>query len=171
MHSNEFRNVSIRGRMAFGIICFENALKHFDYDVEDWQMILRELWSFTEIEYIDEWLYSFAEYKASSILEDLSFSEKGFEKLTRSEYGILKKLYFNSDNLIQELTDLLFWLGTVEMYGQIVDNSPKTLEELQKIMNVMATNGIQLPQGSLFLKFSFTEDGWGKGFTREEVFE
>ena len=172
MEIHEFKNISIRGRMAFGIICFEHALKHLNYDFEDWDIILKELWSFTELEFIDEWLYAFAGYTASSILENLSFAEKGFEKVAESEYVILKKLYNKADDLICDLTDILFWLGTTDLYGELVNNSLKTLEELEKIIGLMKVNNISMPLETLFRKFSYSEKGgWGNSFTRDAVFE
>ena len=66
----ELKNISIRGRMAYLIRSFENVLLHYNCNKEEWRWLLEKLWSYTKIQYIDDWMYELAEYMPNSILED-----------------------------------------------------------------------------------------------------
>ena len=66
----ELKNISIRGRMAYLISSFENVLLHYNCNKEEWRWLLEKLWSYTKIQYIDDWMYELAEYMPNSILED-----------------------------------------------------------------------------------------------------
>lgn len=51
----KFRHISMRGRVAYGISCFENAIIALKYDINDWKIVLNYLWEFTNIQYLDDW--------------------------------------------------------------------------------------------------------------------
>ena len=51
----ELKNISIRGRMAYLISSFENVLLHYNCNKEEWRWLLEKLWSYTKIQYIDDW--------------------------------------------------------------------------------------------------------------------
>lgn len=55
-----FRQISVRGRMAYLLCIFENLLIYFKCDKEDWKWILEKLWQYTNIEYLDDWMYEIA---------------------------------------------------------------------------------------------------------------
>lgn len=55
MSIEEFRGISIRGRMAFAISCFKNMLAHFNLRQSAWQIIIDKFWKFTDTKYLDIW--------------------------------------------------------------------------------------------------------------------
>lgn len=63
-------NISIRGRMAYGICLFERLLLHYKCEKQDWTGLLEKLWMYTSMEYLDDWMYEFSEWLPDSILED-----------------------------------------------------------------------------------------------------
>ena len=45
----DFKKISIRGRVAFGICCLENAMDEYKVSGEGWNILLERLWSFTSL--------------------------------------------------------------------------------------------------------------------------
>ena len=83
-------NLSIRARVAYGTMCLEALLSKLGYELEEWDFILRRLWEYTSIKYLDDWHDMMAEYIPSSIL-DCPFEEGDYIK--KEEYDFLSKLY------------------------------------------------------------------------------
>ncbi len=54
MNIGKFGHISMRGRVAYGISCFENAIVALKYDINDWKIVLNYLWEFTNIQYLDD---------------------------------------------------------------------------------------------------------------------
>ena len=69
----ELKNISIRGRMAYLISSFENVLLHYNCNKEEWRWLLEKLWSYTKIQYIDDWMYELAEYMCCSLCKLLQY--------------------------------------------------------------------------------------------------
>ncbi len=165
-----FINISLRARVAFAILCLENAIDHFDLPKNKWQIVLKKLWELTSMKYVDEWLYSVSKIMYSSILED-NYSEEWKQYLSISEYMQLRELYLTTPNLIFEILDYIFEIGTIDMYGAILDNSKETLKLLKQLIMLISKENIILPNVEPFAKFSIAEnDGWGREFTRNEIF-
>lgn len=64
-----FEDISIWGRIAFGICCLENYILEHEYPKVKWKVVFEQLWSFPEIEYYDEWCYKLVEYLPECIME------------------------------------------------------------------------------------------------------
>lgn len=58
------------------------------------EVAVRKLWSYTKIQYIDDWMYELAEYMPNSILED---TMEDAEYITEEEFKYLHRLYSNSN--------------------------------------------------------------------------
>ena len=41
MDVNNFKTISLFGRIAYGVSCFENTITFLQYDVEDWKVVLK----------------------------------------------------------------------------------------------------------------------------------
>lgn len=46
---NILKQISLKGRVAYSIACFENTLFFLNYNTDDWKMVLEYLWQFTSI--------------------------------------------------------------------------------------------------------------------------
>ncbi len=69
--SHRLYKVSGRGRVAYLILCMEEALRFYKQDFSAWEWILRQLWSITdcsENHWIDIWLDSVGELLPSMVL-------------------------------------------------------------------------------------------------------
>src|SRR5688500_13511444 len=152
MHILDLKNISIRGRVAFTISILENALNK-GQDVAQWNILLAQLWKFTDAKFLDQWHEETSEFVPSSILEDLEYSQKGFQYLNEPEYMHLRNLYGNAQPFITELVEGIFHLGTIDLYGDLTNNSVNTLDELEKIIVIANTNAISLPDYLAFNQF------------------
>lgn len=158
----ELENISIRGRMAYLLCLFEKLLMHFQCCKEKWNWILEKLWQYTEIPYLDEWMYEIAEFLPENILTD---PFDAFEFLSESDYKRLKDIYKDNCEDINVMMNIIFDLGTTELYSKLEDNSPYTLSKLQDAADIMNKNNISLIEVQPFEKYSYSEsNGWGECF-------
>jgi hypothetical protein len=169
MKAKEFEKISMRARVAYGICCLENAIKYYNLSHLSWTFILNVLWSYTN-KNVGRWHELMSECSPDSILEELSFKEKGITHISENDYEALRLLYSNVNTVCQNIINSLFNIGTRNLYSSIVNNSPETLIYLQEIIDIMDQNNIPLPDIKPFMKFPITEEeGWGREFTREEI--
>jgi hypothetical protein len=165
-----FRNISIRGRVAYGICCLENAIRHYNLEHLDWSFILELLWSYTD-QNIGRWHEFMSECSADSILEELEFEKKGIRNISFFEYQKLRDLYLKSNPIINQIINTIVDIGTYDLYASIVNNSPKTIEYIDELIVLMDQNNILLPDIIFFQKFTINEnEGWGCPFVKKDIF-
>ena len=135
----EFQKISIRGRMAYLVCSFKKLLIYYNCDIADWNIILDKLWKYTSVEFVDDWMYEMAEYLPNSIMED---EYKDVEYITEEEFFICKRLYSNVADDIKDMLQIIFELGTCEIYGKLINNSVNTLEKLNEGLLLLKKNNI-----------------------------
>ncbi|WP_108867402.1 hypothetical protein [Aquimarina aquimarini] len=166
---SEFNDISIRGRVAYAIMCLENAIKWYKKDNLDWSFLFQLLWSFMKGNVAD-WHYPMAEATPRSILFDAEYSVKEMNYINREEYSKLTNLYNSSNEVIIFILNKLFEIGTRDLYSSISNNSLDTLEYLEDIIDIMNKNKIPLPEVKFFKKFSINENnGWGRELNRSDL--
>ncbi|WP_259016787.1 hypothetical protein [Emticicia fluvialis] len=169
MKAMDFKRISIRGRVAFSIVCLENSIKHFQLSELEWDFLLKLLWNYTSIN-MGTWHYQVAECIPRGVLNDTDdLSDLDF--LSETQFWSLNQLYKKCNNELLEIIDLIFFIGISDLYSSIENYSPQTIEYLQEILLIMNKHKIPLPPVNMFYQFSITEyNGWGREFTREDVF-
>ena len=166
-YMQEFQKISIRGRMAYILCLFERLLVYYKCTKEEWNWILEKLWEFTNIEYVDDWMYEIAEILPNSVMND---EPDELEFLTEEEFYRLKKIYVNNSEYINKMMEIVFELGTVEIYSRIVDYSPSTLSKLQEGISILQNLGIQRISVERFKQYHYEEaNGWGRKFDGKEL--
>ena len=162
----KIEKISLRARVAFIILCLENALKK-NNSYSKWTKVLQLFWSQTSMQFVDEWLYEISKVMPDSIVED-DYEEN--ETISFDEYSELKILYANASEYVLELMEIAFECGTIELYGTIENNSEKTILSVLKCIEIMEENEIELPNIELLKKYSFSSNqGWGIEFTKEQI--
>lgn len=157
-----FRDISIRGRMAYLICSFEKLLLHYNCNKEEWRNILEKLWKYTSMQYLDEWLYELAEYMPNSILED---TMEEAEYITEYEFEYLNIVYRKTSQDILLFLEIIFKCGTCDLYTKLYDDSPNTLQKVEEAIDILKRNNIDLVDVKPFEKHSFHEcNGWGNCF-------
>lgn len=169
MEEQPLKNLSIRARAAYAILCLENVLKHQGNDLAMWGLPLKKLWQITDLQFVDDWLYTTSEILPENIRDD-AYSTETFETLELNEYNQLKQLYADIDPLIEDIIEKIFKIGTAEVYAGIKDHSPRTLAPLLDVITLLENKHVPLPDPEVFNRYSMTEkDAWGDRFGREEL--
>ena len=161
-------NLSIRSRVAYAICCLEIVVKNKKVSENPhWMIFMEKLWSLTNMEYVDDWLHLISEILPSNALND-EYSE---------DFEISRKIFYDNKVAFRLLSlteikicDLIFEIGTVDLYGAIQDKSPLSLIPLNEVINILNEQEYDLPKIERFLPFSIFEgNGWGKTFERNDV--
>ncbi len=168
MNKNDFKKISIRGRVAFAICCLESIIIANRYDINDWSVLLNKLWMIAELEVVSDWLYIVAECLPENILEVASYDYGSFQYINEDEYEQLYELYSKCREDIWELIEIIFDLGTAQMYSNIKGFSEATLSELEKVITFMKAKNIDMPSVSQFRMLLYC-DGWGEPFDGKDL--
>lgn len=157
--------------MAYCILCLENALKATSYQPEDWQFVLEKLWLFTNIEYVDEWLYIISELMPDSIMDD-PFEAYADSCISYEQYNQIKKVYKGTPAFIYDIMECVFGCGRRHMYSVVTPKSPETYVILKSLRKIMRKHQIELPNEDLLKKYHIKEhQGWGITFERKDLFK
>ena len=167
---NQISGLSIRARVAFSALCLENSILYKKYNIEDYSIVLSVLWEYTSIQYIDDWQERFVEVIPSVIESANNYEDDDFSMLNRSDFFYLKSLYNKSDQIILDIIEKTFYVGTIDLYGAIESNSPESLSIMSDIIDLLVANNVPLPNLEPLLKFTLGPNGWGEKFERSELF-
>lgn len=154
--TNEFNDISIRGRLAFGMICLEKLVSSSNVDHTLLQTIVfPKIWKFTSTDDLGEWEQEIRDVDPFCVLDDTTDSD-------------LKMLYYKLPKYIVSTIEYVIEIGTSNIYGGTGDNSPMTLEPLFAVIDTMTKLKVPLPDINTFKKSSFSEfHGWGNSQTRD----
>jgi hypothetical protein len=176
MDAKIFKEISTRGRVAFAICCLENVIKkqNLVQNDESEKTILQQLWHFTT-DNMALWEMQIGELIPFVIMNDISYEYiDDFEFFSPIICGKFQAYYKKCHKYTLDIINLIYDLGRTNLYITINKDELKeaSLPYLQKIIDLMIENDVLLPDINLFIKFSITENnGWGKVFTRNDIFE
>lgn len=121
MDVNNFKTISLFGRIAYGVSCFENTITFLQYNVEDWKMVLKYLWEFSCIQYLDDWTGLLAEIIPENLLEFKTYEEHDYSYLDKKSYEYLYNLYQNIDEKIDFVMTAIFSFNENNGWGNKFD--------------------------------------------------
>ena len=174
MNRNAFVSTSVKGRMAFVICCAENAVAFYQLNKGEWDFVLDILWGFMSLPKEKDfalWHENEGECVPWVIEGDVPYEKSDIAYLTKEQYYVLNKTYKNAPRVLNEIINHAFQIASFELYGSIVGNSPVTMKYIEEVINLMTQENIPMPDAELFAKFSINENnGWGRSFTRKDVF-
>ena len=184
--NHRFFPISKRGRAAYLILCFEEALKfYYGENLDCWKWLLEELWQITSTWDIDGWVGRVGDASPETVLEYRSYQEiedrmkrislqsgVGFwYSLTEEEFIPLQKLYMQEKDapffpVINELYDTVFDVITLDWGELETDHTPSALSAIDKAEQILTEHSIPLPQNQQALNFiTKHRDGhYGKPF-------
>jgi len=170
MMKNVIKKISIRARVGYALECLEVILKEKAHDKKTWKFLLSKLWEYTYTENLGEWHYRISEMTPFSILENIPYSKKACEYLTKAEHNILKEIYTKTDKKILVIIDLVFEIGTLDLYSSIVDGSPRTVILLEKIIKILEYEKIKEIPLLPYLRYDISKNnGWGEPFNKSDI--
>lgn len=161
---NYFTNISMTGRIAYGIMCFESLIKD-KYPDYNWDPLLLKLWDVTSAEYWDEWASMFIEYIPEYMLEFPTYEESDFEFIKKEEYNALKPVYDSVDESVNEVLKLIRDIEEVYAFSSIPKNGAESINILVQITEILKENNVSLPELTNVEGMTFDKrNGWGDLF-------
>ena len=178
INAKQFEQISIRGCVAYGICCLENALEHYRLQGEGWNFLLKKLWWYTELSAandpsinnclpLERWVDLIA-----AILPEILKQYNEYNKFindkwcfkdnipTEEEYNLLKETYKSSNDTIELICKHIDDIGSNEIWAGIGKSSPETLRPLQELIDLMYKQAIPLPSIEPFKQYVFHKKGW-----------
>lgn len=164
MNNDKFDNVSIVGRIAYGIMCAENYLLG-KYPEKNWTTVIEYFWKITNMEFWDEWADVVIEIIPEYMFEFKDYKSSGFELLSEEKYNELKDIYINTGNDVNEILKMVYELANSHIYSSIKGKGQESLEQLNRIIEYIKKHNIDLPDDKEILLHSIDErNGWGNLF-------
>lgn len=168
---NDLKKVSIRGRLAYALYCFEQLLikNGIEYSQNEYLFsFIEKLWdvcSENNIESIEEYINEIAPY---SILDDNINNDFNDYTFVSYENAVsLKSFYLTlPENIIQAM-NILTEIAFGNLYGDTGSYSEITYVQLLKINEIFKKYDIDLTDFQLKIESSFKElKGWGNPHPR-----
>ena len=144
-----FENISIGGRLAFGVSCLELLYKAWNVNNEKMDYFVETLWTFTKAEMLNEWDDNIRLLLPNNDRTESYANKFGYEKLETNQQEILTNTIWN-----------VMEIGQGNLYGEY--NSKYSLLPLLNVIETLEENGVNLPNITLFEKSKVDKShGWG----------
>lgn len=163
MNISTFDNISMNGRMAYGILCIETYLLA-KFPVDDWTPLSKIMWEVTSSPW-DEWADKFMEIIPEYLFEKTSFEESDFDYLSQESYSRFVSLLTDKPETVNALLMKLHEIEEVYCYSSIPQNGVEASQIVLDICGILESEKITLPDISLVSFSAFSEKhGWGNFF-------
>jgi len=166
----EFKKVSIRGRLAFAALCLENILiKETLFENFAIKSLVNQIWRFTTTSKLDVW-----HEKIEKILPEYILGieyEKMSKFVDKPVYDELNRIYSSSPKYLLDIVEYTAWIGISNLYGSTGKYSETSLEYLIEVIKIAKNASISIPTID---KVSFSDfsksNGWGDIVESKSVF-
>lgn len=168
MNIKKFKEISIRGRMAYCIKVLERTFDSSKLDRNGLEIILPHLWEFTFSNSLDEWLEKIRQLCPECILDSEYFEVSSL--LNKKHFLTLKSFYKELPETFVEMIDNTVWVGICNVYSSTGSYSKCSFEYLLDVIKDAKKLNVELPCIEPFEKFKFSNDnGWGGTFKPEDI--
>ena len=159
----DFRDVSLRGRIAYGIMCAESyALSH--YPQRNWRPVFEVLWYLSKDVYWDDWSSRVIDILPEYVSHDIPYNPDDFETLNEHTYETLCNLY---DGMPQAWATILSNIVGMEQeyaYTVIPGCGLESVAMLKEIVSLLEAESIEPPDAKPVESMRFEGDGRGEPF-------
>lgn len=157
-------NISIRGRVAYLILCFEKYVMA-KYPERNWKSVSELMWKICDkSDYIDCSAYRFVEITPEHLYKKDNYADSNFKFLSEDEYNQYIAIVPSDDDNINVLMHSIFDVAIEYAYCGIPKGAPDTIPYIEDVENVMLSTCIDFPDISLVTKYVDPEDWWGDPF-------
>ena len=165
MKKDDFYNISVFGRVAYAIMCFERYVTS-KYPNTDFRAAAEIMWSIVDgSNYLDESSYRYIEIVPECLFESDSYNNSDFEYLTQSEYDNFSDMLNRNDKSLNTLMQSIYDIAMSYAYTVVEQGAPITIPILNRIDAILSKDGIDLPDKSILSKYTPTDsDGLGDCF-------
>ena len=167
----ELSSLCVRARVAIAVMCLEEAISQHSHAPKEWAPLLEQMWSYTSAPDLDEWQEHTAEFLPNVVLNAERYDHAGFEHVSRETFEVLKSLYLHAPLLLRRITETIFEVATLDMFGGIADNrASESLIALERLLADMASHSLEPPQLGELSRMHFTHgNGWGAPFDSKQL--
>lgn len=160
MNAEAFSGVSVRGKTAYGILCFEEYIKA-NYPDTDMMPVLELMWKLTD-DLFDQNSSKYVEIMPECLFEFDSYNSE-FEELSEEEFHLFRKILNNTDKELNELMRIIYQILAAYEGTRITDNGKEATYYLEKTVGVLERNNIPLPDINKVRSYTSDKcDGWGE---------
>lgn len=167
LNCGDFKDISRRAIVAYSICCLESAMKFYGCKGAGWNVLLNNLWKFTQLDEndtdgINNW-FGLIDLLPTSMVRpyDKYLQSHGrldeeikLERVSKEEYEQIEAAYDNFHSVIGELCEGIINLAAATTSDVFYDMSYGTLFTLQEfILDVMIRNEVPLPAVERFLAY------------------
>lgn len=160
MNIDAFSEVSVIGKTAYGILCFEEYIK-IKYPDTDMIPVLELMWVMT-CNPIDTAPHKFVEIVPECLFEFDSYNNE-FEEISEEEFYMFRKILNRSDRDLNELMISIYNIITIYECTRITDHGLNASHRLEDAIKVLEKNNIPLPDIQKVISYTSDKcDGWGE---------
>lgn len=167
-----FEKISIIGRVAYSSYCLELFLKQENYNLEKWELLMDALWSFSDMEAVDDYAYKIIECTPETVLDERE-NFKTFDYFTEEELLFLKELYQSCSDvdvvnyIMEEINEILAF----NLYTSSLPPERFSLDIMEKNLYPYMQSKIKnMPQLEPFELYSIKDcECWGIFHSRNEI--
>lgn len=164
----DFRNVSLRGRIAYGTMCAESySLAH--YPERDWRPVFEVLWYLSKDVYWDDWSSKVIDILPEYVSHDIPYDPDDFETLDERSYEALCDLY---DGMPPAWTTIMSNIVGMEQeyaYTTIPGCGMESVAMLEEIISLLEAEGVEPPDATLIESMRFEGDGRGETYDAKSL--
>jgi hypothetical protein len=157
----DFKTISIRGRIAYGIMCAESyALTK--YPDRDWRPLFQVLWGISRDDvYWDEWASAVIDRLPEMVLSDDPRDWEGTDPETLDQ---CRALYQGMPEAFNAILSGIVDIEEADAYTVVEGYGAAALESLRDVIDVMQAEGVELPDPAPVAAMRFEGDGRGGPF-------
>ncbi len=159
------KQISMRGRMAFGLACVERLAAKYNFQSSKYMELLGLLWEFTETENFGEWNLRLTggQWEHVRAFGFWLINDEGRPKPNSNPFP-------DAPEVVVAMLGLCAAIGEAHLYGAFVSEESECL--LEKVLAIMAEEGVPLPPLDRFQRndVNATPDFPGIGFPASRSF-
>ena len=157
----DFKTISIRGRIAYGIMCAESYALSM-YPDRDWRPLFQVLWSISRDDvYWDEWASAVIDRLPDMVLSD---DPRDWEETDPEVLEQCRALYQGMPEAFNRIISSIVDIEEADAYTVVEGHGAAALEGLQDVIDVMRAEGVELPDPLPIASMAFEGDGRGGPF-------
>ncbi len=157
----DFKTISIRGRIAYGIMCAESyALTKFPD--RDWRPLFQVLWDISRDDvYWDEWASDVIDRLPEMVLSD---DPRDWEETDSEVLDQCRALYQGMPEAFNAILSGIVDIEEADAYTVVEGYGAAALASLRDVIDVMQAEGVELPDPAPVAAMRFEGDGRGAAF-------
>jgi hypothetical protein len=177
---NRFKKISIRGRIAYSLLCLENLKSKLNSDLIELEVLIEKLWETTKSDKLGWWQNEFIENNPIVMIADYELMKNGkvtFEQIgletIKTESKFIERIEFLNrlKTPIPKVLDKLCEIANQNISAGTGQFSELTLNPMIELIEIIEkANVAKLPKIDAVEFSKFEENnGWGIRFEKERI--